>query len=236
MISSDFKQFGPIFNSWKGFPIREGRLEHSRLLHKLCDGNKCVLTECMRSDKDLFIFYSSLLENGSRFELSLRQAVAEAKRQFTFNGVSETNLCISHHKRIIINRQVNRLLAPEHAVFVESTGTPGSHNMYIWAEQKLLGATQSEKKGIKNMVEYTIDRIDIGAKNVYFVGLGAAFTYEQIAKWLRLPYCRTYASIQGHEVDGPLVLWDCGHIYFTRRHLYVRLSRGKRAEHIGIRN
>ena len=49
-------------------------------------------------------------------------------------------------------------------------------------------------------------------------------------------YAQTYASCQGTECDGPVCLWDTSHIYFTRRHLFVGLSRAKDPAFIAIKS
>ena len=58
---------------------------------------------------------------------------------------------------------------------------------------------------------------------------GPTLTHEQAVAWTRLPYAMTYASVQGRETDGTLALWDCENCHMTLKHLYVGLSRAKRA-------
>ena len=48
---------------------------------------------------------------------------------------------------------------------------------------------------------------------------------DQVKSWLRLSYAQTYASCQGTEFKDSLRLWDVSSERFTRRHLYVGLSR-----------
>jgi hypothetical protein len=86
LLSGDFWQFGAIKNCWKGTPVAEDAMERSALLHTLAGGNRCTLTECMRGDRRLFDFCSSLIRAGSRFELPLRECVAQAKALFVHNG------------------------------------------------------------------------------------------------------------------------------------------------------
>ena len=58
--------------------------------------------------------------------------------------------------------------------------------------------------------------------------------YAQVSELLRLSYAQTYASCQGKEFEGSLRLHDTQSKHFTRRHLFVALSRAKRAEQIDI--
>ena len=55
-----------------------------------------------------------------------------------------------------------------------------------------------------------------------------------MAELLRLSYAQTYASCQGTEFEGTLRLHDTQSRHYTRRHLFVALSRAKRAEQIDI--
>ncbi len=59
-------------------------------------------------------------------------------------------------------------------------------------------------------------------------------THDQAKKWLRLAFAQTYASCQGSEFDGPLRLHDCSHKFFSRKHLFVGLSRAKIAAEVGL--
>ena len=52
-------------------------------------------------------------------------------------------------------------------------------------------------------------------------------THAQAAAWLRLPFAQTYASCQGSEFEGSLRLWDTDSRHFTRRRLFVAVSRAK---------
>ena len=92
----------------------------------------------------------------------------------------------------------------------------------------------AEKKGVRNGCLYTVASVCDDA--VRFEGVEASFTYDQVKQWLRLSYAQTYASCQGTEFEGPLRLWDVGHKYFTRRHLFVGLSRSKNAAFIGLKD
>ncbi len=67
-------------------------------------------------------------------------------------------------------------------------------------------------------------------------GLAAVFTYDQVKLWLRLSYAQTYASCQGNEFEGALRLWDVTHRFFTRRHLFVGLSRAKLGSAVGLKD
>ena len=59
--------------------------------------------------------------------------------------------------------------------------------------------------------------------------------YEAVTDLLRLSFARTYASIQGTEFEsGRVRLHDTAKKHFSRRHLFVTISKCRRAEDIDI--
>ena len=48
---------------------------------------------------------------------------------------------------------------------------------------------------------------------------------EKFFQQLRLPYARTYASVQGLTISGLIALHDVDHPHMCHRKLYVGLSR-----------
>ena len=107
--------------------------------------------------------------------------------------------------------------------------------MLIWQGIELLGCSRSSRK-VKNNVLYTVRQLT--EELVYLSAPHAeevlALTYAQVGELLRLSYAQTYASCQGTEFEGSLRLHDTQSRHFTRRHLFVALSRAKRAEQIDI--
>ena len=88
---------------------------------------------------------------------SLEQAVSEARQRFTYQGVCDLNLTLSHRKRMQINRTVNLHKKPADAVFLPcppsnrvSLNAPQS--MWIWVGIQLLGCVPVERNGIRNGV------------------------------------------------------------------------------------
>ncbi len=84
---------------------------------------------------------------------------------------------------------------------------------------------RQKKKGIRKGCLFTI--LSVGDDAVRFENVDASFTFDQIKQWLRLSFATTYASCQGSECIGTLRLWDVGHMFYTRRHLFVSLSRSQ---------
>jgi len=184
----------------------------------------------MRSDRFLFDFYSSLIKGGSRFHLALNDVLNEARNLFDYEGICENNLVISHAKRKRINREVNSALKPEGAIFARAVAARGqlnaAQNMWLWPGINLLGCMSGVKKGIRNNVLYTITKIEddtVTVKGDEEIKL----SFAQVQQLMRLSFARTYASCQGTEFDSALCLHDTNHRHFTRRHLFVGMSRCK---------
>jgi len=204
----------------------------------MAGGNVVTLTECKRSEAQLYDFYASLIPGGSRHELPLADCLRAAKEQFHYDGPCRWNLVISHQKRKRINKELNLRHKPEGAVWLEvkakSTGANAAQSMFLWPGLQLFGCLAGEKKGVRNQCLYTVK--ELGEDTATFEELdGAAFTHEQVRQWFRLSYAQTYASCQGTEFDGPLRLWDTTNAHFTRRHLFVALSRAKQAAFVDVR-
>ena len=59
-------------------------------------------------------------------------------------------------------------------------------------------------------------------------------TLDQVRQLLRLSYAITNAACQGSEFEGSLRLWDTDNKHFTKKHLFVGLSRAKRADDVSV--
>jgi hypothetical protein len=74
------------------------------------------------------------------------------------------------------------------------------------------------------------------AQSLTLEGVEGALSFEQAKLLLRLSYAQTLASCQGTEFGGSLRLWDCAHPLFTRRHLFVGLSRARQDAQVSLRD
>jgi hypothetical protein len=185
ILSGDPNQFAPLFDNWRGVPVAEDAFQHSNLLLKLCGCNRLTLTQCMRSEGDLFAFYASLIRGGSRFELPMSSVLLEARATFCRQGPAQHNLCISHRKRHQINKEANereRLAHPE-AVFVK-----GEQGMWVWPGLVLFGSSGGRKT--RNGVSYVVE--SIGEDSVVAGGIKLSFAH--LASTMRLPWAQTFAN------------------------------------------
>ncbi len=230
LLSGDCNQFAALFDSWRGAPVQEGAFRRSNLLLTMCGCNRLTLTQCRRSDGDLFAWYSSLIHGGARYELDLSTVLAEARARFCLQGPAQYNLCVSHRKRIQLNREANERERRGHpAVLVRAAPNARAQDMWVWPGLRLLGCAGHRR--IRNGVLYEVEAV---GDDFLTVGEGR-LTFPQAIASLRLAYAQTYASCQGTEFSGSLALWDTTNRHFSRRHLFVALSRAKRAEDICVK-
>ena len=153
-----------------------------------------------------------------------------------YEDVCDLNLVLSHRKRIAINRKVNIHKKPEDAIFLpcpklKRLSLNAPQEMFIWPGLELLGCLPIEKQGVRNGVLYKIESIN--EDTVHFEG-GINLSKEDTVQMMRLSHSMTYASVQGRETDGSLCLYDCDSSHFTHKHLYVALSRAKRASYVRV--
>ena len=201
------------------------RTDCSALLRRMSQGNRLVLRQRRRSDTVLFDFYSSLVAGGRRFEMPLSDMLHLARALFSFSGHADHNLCISHRRRVAINAELNELHRPRDAIRVEPQHKrPGAltQGMWIWPGIQLLGA-MIEADEVRNQVRYEVAEVGDTIRLPWGLSLPA----DQVADLFVLAYAQTYASCQGTEFDGTLRLHDTTHKFFTRRHLFVGLSRAR---------
>jgi hypothetical protein len=232
LLTGDFHQFEPLANSWRGCVVGTGRLEGSVLLRRLAGGNRLTLTECLRSDQRLFGFYASLVHQ----DRPLAESVAAARAQFGFRGPAEHNLVISHRHRLSLNKRLNRGAKPaEGAVWVpvarERSDMNEAQDMWLWPGLRMLGCCHAERDGLRNGVTYVLEAVD--PEGVVIAG-DKRVDMAVVKRHLRLAHCQTYASCQGTEFTGTLRLWDANSPHFSRRHLYVGLSRARAADAVAV--
>ena len=232
LLSGDIHQFGPCFDSWRGSTVPDGAFARSSLYYVLAGGCRLTLTECRRSDTELFAFYSSMISGGSRFELDLHQVLREARRLYHFTGPSRHNVCISHRNRRKINREVTQAFMPAGARFLRANAST-EESLWVWPGCPLLGASSCQRAHVQNNVYYVIQ--EVSDTHVILEG-GRRLTFAQVLSQTRPAWCRTIASIQGWEVpeNEELRVWDTRNPHFGMRHLYVCISRSKDSSRIHV--
>ena len=125
---------------------------------------------------------------------------------------------------------------PDDAVFLpcpklKRLSLNAPQEMWIWPGLELLGCLPIEKQGVRNGVLYKIE--SIAEDTVHFEG-GISLSKEDTVQLMRISHAMTFASVQGRETDGSLALFDCNNPHFTHKHLYVALSRAKKADYVKV--
>jgi hypothetical protein len=69
----------------------------------------------------------------------------------------------------------------------------------------------------------------------FLVAGGIKLPFANLATTMRLPWAQTFASCQGCEMTGSLTIHDTDNPHFSRRHLFVAMSRAKRAQDVCVR-
>ena len=173
---------------------------------------------------------TSLIYGGARFEQPLGAVLAAARARFCLQGPAQYNLCISHRKRIQLNREANERERRAHpAVLVRAGTNARAQDMWVWPGLRLLGC--AGHRLIRNGVLYEVEAV---GDDSITVGEGRR-TFQQAVTSLRLAYAQTYASCQGTEFSGSVALFDTTNRHFSRRHLFVALSRARKAEDICVK-
>ena len=230
ILSGDVCQFAPIGNCWGAGHVSDDAFWKSHLFFDLCGGKRVRLTECRRSERELFDAYNSLPPlYGS---LDIKPIVKSYAERFPVKGLTRHNLTLSHELRVKLNGKLNRLWAPVNSFFLK-VGSKESRqcaqqNMLLWQGLELLGCVATAERGVKNGMVYKIASVDETV--VEFEGLAHKFTYDEVRDMFRLSFARTLQSCQGVEFDEPLTIHELGHINFSLRALFVGLSRAKKIE------
>ena len=160
-------------------------------------------------DEALYDFYHGLY--GSKE--SVKAMAARARN--TFPGCSDPDLvlCISHNKRILINKRMNEAQAPNNAVNVcaadEIQGTTCQpQDMLLWPNMELIGCShgRGKKYGVVQGVAYT--SLYVGAFSVLrmkpeYGDEEIEVPLEEIPYLLRLTHAMCYDTTQGRTIrDG----------------------------------
>lgn len=157
-------------------------------------GAKIELTECLRSDRQLFEAYSRLpaLYNTG----NIGEIVKAHKEFYPYKTRTANNVMTSHEKRLFLNKKYNIQDAPKGAKLIRVSGRQAQRcaqqTMLLWPGLQLLGCITTPRKGVKNAVLYTIEMIDDGV--VKFVELSFSFTYSEVKEFsgsvTHVPYSR----------------------------------------------
>ena len=230
ILTGDPHQFGPCWDSWRGCRVPPGAFESSSVYWSMASGHRLTLTQCRRSDQELFAYYTSLIQGGARFTLPLAEVLEECRGLYRFEGPARHNVCISHRARRRINAQIGALFKPRGALYLRAS-SQNEESTWIWPGCPVIGASSAQRSKVQNNVTYEIQ--EVAEDHVILEG-GRKLSHALLLSLTRPAWCRTIASIQGDEFDEELRIWDTRNPHFTMRSLYVCLSRSKSAARIHV--
>jgi hypothetical protein len=226
ILLGDYAQFGPIGNQWRGTEVDMDALENSSLVRELCP-YRLTLTENKRSDPRLFAWYTALMPGGVFYDMPFENVVTAARRAFPRTREEPRyTLCLTHRLRMQVNARMNLAESRSHpeAVLIKASARPLDLNkpqdFWCFPGQQLIGCARQGV--IKNGCFYEV--AEVTEEKVWLVG-GVELTVELAGRTLRLTHALTQAGCQGLTLQGRVRIMETASSRFTRRHLYVCLSR-----------
>ena len=167
----------------------------SRVLHELCDGNRLLLTECRRSDKELF-----------NFSLSLK------KEDFKIGKEEHsTSICFTNEKRKERNQYWMSKLAPRSGITVKALSwDPNSQDMKVYKGLPIIARVNNKNFDVANSEMFTVKYYDIKTKEVHITDEENEKTIplDQMARLFNPAYCVTTHKMQGSSIDKSFTIYE----------------------------
>jgi hypothetical protein len=129
-----------------------------------------------------------------------------------------------------VNRADNAAAKPENAILIKAVdGQPGELNlpqdMHCYPGQQLIGSCRS-RGDVCNGVFYTVTAVtETHLTLASGEGEGITLTHKMASRCLRMTHALTMASCQGLTLQGKVRIVETTVKHFTRKHLFVALSR-----------
>ena len=110
---------GPIGNCWRTAVVEDHELWESDMLFQMT-GARIQLTECLRSDRQLFEAYSRLpaLYNSE----NITEIIKTYRELYPHKTRTVNNVVISHERRLMLNKKYNVQDAPKGAKLIRVAG------------------------------------------------------------------------------------------------------------------
>ena len=156
------------------------------------------------------------------------------------------HVCISHRKRMRINKWQNDLEKEHHnhKMLIRSYGfikgcSSQPQDMWVWPGLQLIGGGRTSRKVLNGVMYIVRDFNDETLRVRAHPDFGGdeiiELTLREAADNLRLCYAAVYQSCQGRTLkEQHVMLMDTGHRHFSVRHLYVGASRVTSSEYLHI--
>jgi hypothetical protein len=230
LFAGDWSQLPPVLSQYMGSPVHSMR--DMPWLKERCGFNRLVLTECVRSDQRLHVFYSAVARE---IHVDIQDIVQLAHRQFPrIADDAPINLVHSHVRRIAIIRDLQEKIRPAHAIWVEPVKSNAAHNhpqpLWLWEGMDLICSTRSHN--LRN--QWTYKLVYLSDTEAHMKSPTSdkihKFTPTRVVELFRSTLARTYHAAQGLTFDCRVRLWDTRIPKFSREHLIVGMSRCTRSE------
>jgi hypothetical protein len=223
------------------------RVEDSRTFMKLAGHLRIVLNQNRRAAGDQLHFERVMMLR-PRVDQPIDEIVATFARMYPWNGQRISYyICLSHRKRMRINKWQNDLEKGHHAekLFIASPGfmkgcASQPQHMWVWKGLQLIGGGRTSRNilnGVMYIVEgYNDEFLQIKVHPDFADGEPIMeVPIREAAENLRLCYAAVYHSCQGRTLDRQhVLLLDANHTYFTGRHLYVGASRVTAGQYLHV--
>ena len=210
----------------------------------LTDSNRLTLTEGKRSDNRLFDFYSKLAVGGVWADLPLPEQIQKAREEFgkpPDGHVPLFQLTISHKHRMSLIRAAQKeetkaaRLAGEDVIWlppVVSSCQNKTQGLYLFRGKLLIAVATA--KGVYNSQLLRCTALGPGACEFADAETGATMTLTNatIQKHLRSARAMTFASVQGRGFEEVGI--HTSSAKFTKKHLFMALSRAKSSHKLWI--
>lgn len=221
-ICGDFEQLEPVNDTWTG------DYQNCAVLKDLCHRNQLILTQCRRSDEELF----NLCKNVKKVNVF----------DFSVKVETDLNVAFTHETRKTVNhicmmRNIQKSESKPICIPADEYN-PKTQELQLINGMPIICHRTNKKMEILNSDRFTITSIN--NKTIKFTNeLRIEKALEPIEvelkdfnKYFYLAYCITVHASQGETFKEPYTIYDWHQM--RRRAKYVALSRGTEKDKIQI--
>ncbi len=220
LIAGDWNQLAPI-NDRAKFDY-----EHSLALHELCDGNRLLLTECRRSDRELYDMSMTIINNGK----VLKEVVDK-----TGNTEYPISICFTNKKRKILNEKWMKIKSNKvKRKFIKALEyDKNSQDMYIYKGLPIIARRNDRNLDIFNnetfkVVKFDDKIVEIKSEKNKVIEI----TLKQFPYLFYPGYSITTHRAQGSTIDTHFSIYEWG--LFDKKLQYTAVTRATKAEYLNI--
>lgn len=213
IISGDFNQLEAVCDRF------DGNYENSRALYELVNGNRINLTQCKRSDSDLYNIFTNL---------------KTCKKSMFKSNQENFNLCYTNEKRKEINKKLMTKYQTNESIKVSRNfWNENSQDMILSVGMPIISFKNCKKMNIVNNETYTIDKIE--DNTVYFSNSrvqNLSVKKSIFVNYFYPAYAITIHKSQSQTYDFPFTIHEWERL--NDRLKYVALSRATKKNFVNI--